>query len=554
LRSGRLPILGAVAFCLKFKKSVIIALMLIDVGTYLQDTPDELVHRAILKRAAEFKIGKFFCIGVSPEDWGLVHSTARQDEQIVPFFGIHPWYADRVSPRWDKELLHIVSMNMGAGIGTIGLDRSANGGNYEKQKEVFLRQVQLAEQLSRPIAIHCSQAWDDLLNFLRDNKAPSVRFMVHAYQGDPETLEKLLTLGAYISFSWKNLFKTDPATLALVQQVPRDRLLLETGFPYMGSSKVDKGVSFEKYFKYLHETYVLAAQATGTDPGDLAEIIWKNGLIYLLGQCLEKEMHTPDPFLFSKTNQGMNLSKGKILVVDDDPSIVEILTMRLNVAGFEVCPARNGEEAVAKASTEKPLVIVMDVMMPVMSGYEAMQRIRQNPETKAIPAIILSGKASMKDFFSDMSGVEFIQKPFDLKILMNGVEALAGGAQRRANQSKRVVLAGVEDLLVSKLRNLLKGLHFEVFTALNEENAVRLIESLHPAMILCQFWEDEKILDPRKLAQGLSSKPALAAIPFYVYCKEALSLEAMKHFKTDKIVTYKEASDLLLAVEVIAKK
>ena len=258
--------------------------MLIDVGTYLQDTPDERINHAILKRAAEFKIGKFLCSGVSPEDWGLVHSVSRQDEQIVPFFGIHPWYVDGVSPKWYKELLHIASMNMGAGIGTIGLDRSKNGGDYEKQKKIFLLQIQIAEQLSRPIAICCAKAWDDLLTFLRDNKASRIRFMIHAYQGNPETLEQLLKLGAYISFSRKNLLNADSSMLALVQQVPKDRLLLETGFPHMDDSiKVDTSVSFEMYFKYLQETYALAAQATQTDPGVLAETIWDNSSVYLLG-------------------------------------------------------------------------------------------------------------------------------------------------------------------------------------------------------------------------------------------------------------------------------
>ena len=257
--------------------------MLIDAGTYLQDTPDECVNHSILQRAAEFKIGKFFCSGFSPEDWGLVHSVARKEEQIVPFFGIHPWYVDRVSPTWSKQLLHIISMNMGAGIGTIGLDRSKNGGDYKKQKEVFLSQLQLAEQLSRPIAIHCEKAWEDMLICLRDNKAPHIRFMVHAYQNNAQTLEQLLNLGAYISFSWKNLLNADTSVLDLVQQVPKDRLLLETRFPYMNSNKADEGISFGMYFKCLHETYALAAQATQTAAEDLREAVWSNSITYLSG-------------------------------------------------------------------------------------------------------------------------------------------------------------------------------------------------------------------------------------------------------------------------------
>lgn len=248
------------------------------------------------------------------------------------------------------------------------------------------------------------------------------------------------------------------------------------------------------------------------------------------------------------------MSGRKILVVDDEPSIVEILTLRLSAAGFEVCSARNGDEAVAKAKSEKPLLIIMDVMMPVTSGFEAMQTLRDNPETRNIPAIILSAKAGMKDFFTDISGVEFMQKPFDFNLLIRRVEALVGGAQQRMNQPKRVVLSGVEDLLVSKIRTSLVARNLEVFTALNEANAVQLIKNLNPSMVLCQYWEDEKILDPKKIAQALLPQAGLAAIPFYVFCKEALSLEAMKYFKMDKIITYKETSDLLQALEDLFKK
>ena len=116
----------------------------------------------------------------------------------------------------------------------------------------------------------------------------------------------------------------------------------------------------------------------------------------------------------------------KILVVDDEPFFVEVLTTRLVASGFDVCSARNGEEAFTMAKREKPLLIIMDVMMPQTSGFEAMQKIRQCRETQKIPAIIFSGKAGMKDFFEDIPDVDFLHKPFDFKLLLDRVEALIG--------------------------------------------------------------------------------------------------------------------------------
>ena len=243
----------------------------------------------------------------------------------------------------------------------------------------------------------------------------------------------------------------------------------------------------------------------------------------------------------------------KILIADDDPSIIAILTERLNTEGFEVCSARNGEEAIAKARSEKPALIIMDVMMPKISGYEAMQKIRENPETKNIPAIVFSGKAGMKDFFSDMSDVEFLLKPFDLKNLVDRVNVLLGISRVGAVRVKHVILAGVEDLVVNKIKDLLLRHNFQVLVVLNEAEAVTLAKKFQPDMIVCQLWEDDKILDPCKISQELLLDPAISKIPFYVYCKEALALQAMKNYKQERIITYKEGSDLLKKLETIFK-
>jgi len=243
----------------------------------------------------------------------------------------------------------------------------------------------------------------------------------------------------------------------------------------------------------------------------------------------------------------------KILIADDDPSILELLTTRLNASGFEVCSARNGEEALAKVRSEKPLLIIMDVMMPRTSGYEAMQKIRQDPATQNIPAIVFSAKGGMKDFFLDMSNVEFMRKPFDLTSLVDRVNALLGISHGATARPKHVILAGVEDLVVNKIKDLLLRHNFQVLVVLNEAEAVTLSKKFQPDMIFCQLWEDDKILDPCKISQELLLDPTVSKTPFYVYCKEALGLQAMKNFKQERIITYREGSDLLKKLEDVLK-
>ncbi len=116
----------------------------------------------------------------------------------------------------------------------------------------------------------------------------------------------------------------------------------------------------------------------------------------------------------------------KILIVDDEPAIVDILSARLKAAGFEICTAADGLEAVAKVKSEKPNLIIMDVLMPKMTGFEAMKKIRENPESRGIPAIVISARGSMKDYFNDITGVEFLPKPYEPKDLVHRIELLLG--------------------------------------------------------------------------------------------------------------------------------
>lgn len=248
------------------------------------------------------------------------------------------------------------------------------------------------------------------------------------------------------------------------------------------------------------------------------------------------------------------MSPKKVLIVDDEPAIIEILSSRLKAAGYDVCSACDGIEGVEKAKREKPDLIIMDVLMPRMTGFEAMKKIRESPETRSIPAIIISAKGSMRDYFSDITEVEFIPKPYDPKELVNRIETLIGSHGADQGAATRVILVGVEDFLIAKIRTFLSSLRYQVLTALNEEDAFNMAKNLRPGFILCQFWEEESILDPRKLGGKLAEHAALVHLPLYVYCKEALSLDAMKTFKGDRLITYHDSSDLLKKLGILLGK
>ncbi|MBS3974786.1 MAG: response regulator [Actinobacteria bacterium] len=116
----------------------------------------------------------------------------------------------------------------------------------------------------------------------------------------------------------------------------------------------------------------------------------------------------------------------KILAVDDEPSIVRLVTAALNARGYEVVAAANGEEALEMVAREKPDLIVCDIMMPKMDGREVARRLAADPATKGIPLIFLSAIGDIKDQLStlDEGGQEYLTKPFNPSELGDYVDAM----------------------------------------------------------------------------------------------------------------------------------
>ena len=108
----------------------------------------------------------------------------------------------------------------------------------------------------------------------------------------------------------------------------------------------------------------------------------------------------------------------KILVVDDEKDVVELIKFLLEKDGHHVETAYNGREALEVISTVKPELILLDVMMPEMDGYTVQTQLLNNPDTKNIPIIILTAKGQLKDVFSVSTNVKaYMEKPFDPKAL-----------------------------------------------------------------------------------------------------------------------------------------
>lgn len=122
----------------------------------------------------------------------------------------------------------------------------------------------------------------------------------------------------------------------------------------------------------------------------------------------------------------------KVLVCDDERHIVRLIQVNLERQGYTVVTAFDGKEGLEKIRAEKPDLVVLDVMMPYMDGFEVLKNLRKEPETESIPVIMLTAKAQDKDVFEGYHyGADmYLTKPFNPMELVTFVKRIAqGGAE-----------------------------------------------------------------------------------------------------------------------------
>jgi len=115
-----------------------------------------------------------------------------------------------------------------------------------------------------------------------------------------------------------------------------------------------------------------------------------------------------------------------ILVVDDDPDILQTLALCLSTEGYRVMMASNGQEALGILSKERPACILLDLMMPVMDGWQFVAELEKRG-LRSAPLLILSADRSVQGHAMKLRADAFLAKPFDLDELLGKVHQLTGG-------------------------------------------------------------------------------------------------------------------------------
>ncbi len=154
----------------------------------------------------------------------------------------------------------------------------------------------------------------------------------------------------------------------------------------------------------------------------------------------------------------------KIMVVDDEPDVLLVGRTVLEKEGYEVIDAHNGEDCLEILKTENPDLILLDVMMPGIDGFEVCKRIKNDTKTKDIPIIILSAKGGEEDVLKGMSlGIaDYFPKPFSYDILLGKIDSIFK-TKKAEEELERVTRRGLDrEIRMLSLKEQIKDLKSEL--------------------------------------------------------------------------------------------
>lgn len=257
-------------------------MMLIDSHLHLQDPVFVPDFADVLQRARDAGVETMICNATSEKDWDRVRELAAQIPEIVPCFGIHPWYLAGRQTGWQDRLSALLQ-DVPSAIGEAGLDRWYEDRDEKQQEEVFRDQLALARRFDRPIMVHCLKAWGWLERVLDEVGELSAGFLLHAYGGPVELIRPLSEKGAFFSFAGNVLDDRKVRMRNALLAVPLDRLLLETDSPdlpppemYRVAGKTVEGRRYRNEPANLAAIFPAIAVFRGEEPAELARVLREN--------------------------------------------------------------------------------------------------------------------------------------------------------------------------------------------------------------------------------------------------------------------------------------
>lgn len=186
----------------------------------------------IIEKINHENVTKIACVGYNINSSKKAIELAQEYKCLYATVGISPNDIEYTNLEDIQKIKDMAQSDTVIAIGEIGLDYYWNKENKQLQKEYFIKQIELADELNLPIIIHCRDAVMDTLDILKNKINPRKRGIFHCCMLNKELIKEAVKLGFYISFSGNITFKNAKPQEA-INQVPIDKILIETDSPYL---------------------------------------------------------------------------------------------------------------------------------------------------------------------------------------------------------------------------------------------------------------------------------------------------------------------------------
>lgn len=203
--------------------------MIIDTHAHLVDEKITKTPKEVIENFFNRGGNKIFAISTSLKDSEIVASTCALYANAYPVIGVHPHMADEMTKEKFERLEELIKDS--TAVGEIGLDYYYDFSDREKQKEVFIKQLDLAIKYGKPVNIHTREATQDTLDILKNYSG--LKGIIHCFSGSVETAQEYIKLGYLLGIGGVVTFKNAEKIRNVVKTVGLEHIVLETDSPYL---------------------------------------------------------------------------------------------------------------------------------------------------------------------------------------------------------------------------------------------------------------------------------------------------------------------------------
>ncbi len=225
--------------------------------------------------------------------------------------------------------------------------------------------------------------------------------------------------------------------------------------------------------------------------------------------------------------------KRKVLIIDDEPDIREIVRIYLSAEGYDVIEAANGHDGILKAQELKPDLIVLDIMMPGINGFEVAKHLKDDPNTQDIPIIILSVLAHDSQYRQGI--MDYISKPFRQEELVNTIHKIFSNADGK-NVKRTVLVVDDDPDIVDVISLCLKDNNLQPEKAYNGNEALDFVKRKRIDLILLDI--NMPGMNGFEVIKHLKEDKDTCDIPVVVLTGTYISEDDKKHGLTLGVAKY----------------